>query len=383
MSKRIRRRKPKRSKSGDGGQRAQKLSKAVRELYGAPGEAWETLERVTTAPAVRRPSRAGWQETPLESQPSAALERVGWVVSLASGAAQVELLDLPGQHFEASLPSRLAEEQQSSIAVGDRVRLSLPQGNTPLARVEAVLPRRTWLSRPDTWNPRQERVAAANVDVVVHVVSVVSPPLRLPLIDRYLIAIARGGARPLLCVNKCELLAVAELQAVDEQLAPWREGGLEVLFCSALRGDGVAHLRAALSGQTAVFVGHSGVGKSSLLNALEPGLALATAALSRARGKGRHTTTRAQMWTIAAGQIRVIDTPGVREFGLWRLEPAELRTYFADFAQSAASCRFSDCSHVHEPACGVRAAVVAGSILPSRYETYLRIRRTLFEPDPT
>jgi ribosome biogenesis GTPase len=251
-------------------------------------------------------------------------------------------------------------------AIGDRVLFS-PERQ----RIQEVLPRRTALSRPDPHNPRLERVIAANVDVVVNVVSVKTPPLSPGLIDRYLVAIAKSGAEPLVCVNKIDLVEdAADLMP----LLPYELGGIKVVRCSANTGEGIEELRTLLRGKLCVFAGHSGVGKSSLLNALAPDLGLATGSVSTGNTKGRHTTTSSGLYRLANG-MTVIDTPGIREFGLWNINASDLRLYYNEFTRC--SCGFSDCSHTHEPECGVKAAVESGEIHRSRYEGYLRILASL------
>jgi ribosome biogenesis GTPase len=207
------------------------------------------------------------------------------------------------------------------------------------------------------------------MDVVVIVVAVADPPLHPGLIDRYLIAIERGGADAAICVNKCELGAG---DAIEQVLQPYRSLPAPIVICSARTGAGIDDLRAIIAGKLCTFVGHSGVGKSSLLNALLPDAGAATGAVSEVTGKGRHTTSRSQIYDLSGG-ARVIDTPGVREFGLMKLGPAQVRLYFHDFDEAAASCRFSDCTHLHEPDCMVRTQVEAGLIAPDRYKRYRSI----------
>jgi ribosome biogenesis GTPase len=276
----------------------------------------------------------------------------GQVVSVTSGKCQV-----------VNASGMFTCRNQLPVAVGDFVALA--EGH----RVKRVLQRRTWLSRPDPGNPRREKVVAANMDVVVVVVAAADPPLHPGLIDRYLIAIEQGGAAAAICVNKSEL-GVGE--AIEQVLQPYRKLPAPIVICSARTGAGIDDLRAIIAGKLCVFVGHSGVGKSSLLNALLPGAGAATGDVSNVTGKGQHTTTRSQIYNLSGG-ARVIDTPGVREFGLWKLDPAEVRLYFHDFDEAAASCRFSDCTHLHEPDCEVRAQVEAGLISASRYERYRSI----------
>ncbi|MEN8183395.1 MAG: ribosome small subunit-dependent GTPase A [Myxococcota bacterium] len=299
----------------------------------------------------------------------------GTVIWLGPGRARV-LLDAGGE-LECLLCPEIAVTQRSDLAVGDRVAVSETE---EVARVEAVLARRTALSRLDPGGGRPiERVIAANVDAVVVVVATRTPPLRRRLVDRFLVAVERGGARPILCLAKIDLLeSEPALDELLETLGPYRELGIPVLACSSVSGRGLPELRAALAGRTCVLVGQSGVGKSSLLNALDPRLGLETREISQSVGKGRHTTTASELLRLE-GDIRVIDTPGIREFGLFDLTREELRWYFHEFDAPAQSCRFGDCSHVHEPDCGVREAVAAGGVAEARYDSYQRLLASIPE----
>ncbi len=256
---------------------------------------------------------------------------------------------------------------KAGLAVGDFVDFD-ETGN-----IRQIHPRRTTLSRPDPTNPRLERVIAANMDIVVMVVSIRNPELRPGLIDRYLIGIQKGGAEPVLCVNKCDLV---QSESEYAPLEPYRNLGLRTFRVSTKQEIGIPELRAALANQLAVFVGHSGVGKSSLTNALKPDAGAVTGKISAIWNRGKHTTTGSTMYQMANG-LRIIDTPGVREFGLWKLTPQELAGHFHDFDAASVHCQFADCTHTHEPVCGVREAVEDGAIPIARYETYLRIRQTL------
>ncbi len=254
----------------------------------------------------------------------------------------------------------------AGVAVGDRVLFSLER-----RRITEVLPRSSCLSRPDPHNPLIERVIAANIDVVVNVVSVKTPSLRPGLIDRYLIAIENSGAEPLICVNKADLIEESGAQ-IESLLGAYREIGIAIVLCSASTGQGLQEMADLLAGRMCVFAGHSGVGKSSLLNALVPGLAIATQAVSEVHETGRHTTTSSKLYKLAGGGV-IIDTPGIREFGLWQVTAAQVRNYFHEFDSYSAQCAFSDCSHTHEPNCAVLPAVAAGLISTARYDSYRRI----------
>ena len=274
-----------------------------------------------------------------------------------------------GEEIHCDLPPELALGQQTDLAVGDEV-IYAERGGRSIVRT--VLPRRTWLSRQHPGVRARERVVAANVDAVVVVASVRTPRLRVRLLDRYLVAIRRGGAQPVIVVNKIDLLAEAERSAVLEVFDPYRAIEVPVLPCAASTGRGVGELRAALAGRLCVFVGQSGVGKTSLLNALEPGTGAATAEVGQV-GKGRHTTTASSLYHLANG-TRVLDTPGIREFGLYDVGAEEIEEAFPEFTGEALACRFTDCTHLHEPGCGVRAAVAEGRIAAERYDSYRGLR---------
>jgi ribosome biogenesis GTPase / thiamine phosphate phosphatase len=250
------------------------------------------------------------------------------------------------------------------VVVGDHVSTGILDGERRIILVEE---RKTKLSRPEVKNARQEQLIAANIDVVVIVVSVVSPPLHPRLIDRYLVAVQNGGAQPVICVNKLDLLGDStEL----ELLEPYRKIGVEVFDCSCKDLRGLPAMREALAGKTVAFVGHSGVGKSSLANAFAPELGLKTGKLSEGYGRGMHTTTTSSMHRLENGTT-LIDTPGIRSFGLWDSGEDEISAAFGEFAQY--DCKFRDCRHIAEPECGVLAAVEHGDIAQERYATYCRM----------
>ena len=293
----------------------------------------------------------------------------GTVVSIGSGVCEVVL---KGVLTGCVLTPDLAKRQLTELAVGDEAALE-QRGDHCF--VVGVLPRRTKLSRPDAGNANLERVVVANVDAVVVVVSVVSPPLHPRVIDRYLIAIQRGGAIPVIAVNKLDLHTSETALAEDlERLRPYEALGVPVVLCSAGDGRGRTELLEVLKGHLSAFVGHSGVGKSSLLNMMRPELALKTGAVSERYGRGTHTTTRSTLWDLGDG-TRMIDTPGIRSFGLWKLAEEELLWYFPEFAK--VRCKFGDCSHIHEPSCGVKEGVQNGAISEDRYKTYLRLKASM------
>jgi len=279
------------------------------------------------------------------------------------------------REFDCLVPAELAVRQKSVLAVGDRVLSELTDG---VCRLNAVMPRRTVLSRPDPLNPRLQRLIAANIDVVIHVVSVKAPPLRPRLIDRFLIAIQRGGAQAAICVNKIDLLDQDERVRELASLDPYRALGVPVIACSVKGNEGIAELRALVDGKTCALVGHSGVGKSSILNALDERLDITTGELHK-RGTGRHTTTASTLHDLG-GDTYLIDTPGIREFGLWNMTLETLRDYFPEFAEPGEYCRFNDCTHLHEPGCAVKERAEAGELSGARYDTYVRLAEDLAQP---
>ena len=240
--------------------------------------------------------------------------------------------------------------------------------------VEEVLPRRTVLARPDVFASPLQQGLAANVDQLLIVSAWRNPALWLELIDRYLVAAERFQLAATLCVNKIDL--AEELDECHAMLAPYRALGYPVVMTSALTGVGLDGVRLLMANRTTVLSGLSGVGKSTLLSAIFPGMNLRTGETSDRRHEGKHTTTQATYLRVD-GHTAVVDTPGIREFGVAGLRPGELAAFFPEVADLAGGCRFSDCTHQHEPHCAVRAGVADGLIAPSRYKSYLKIFQEL------
>lgn len=301
------------------------------------------------------------EQTHFESEP----DEYGTILSVYKSRVDVWLR---GEVFEARLTPELIQKQQTEIAVGDHVITEDREGICFLTR---VLRRKTKLSRPDPGVAARERVVVANVDTVVITVSVSAPPLHPRIIDRYLIAIQKGGAKPVIVLNKADLL---DSEDDIELLRPYRDQRIPVILVSAEQGIGVEELRGHLSRGTSAFVGHSGVGKSSLVRALLPGLEILVGGVSEGNRRGSHTTRRSTLYPLNE-DARVIDTPGVREFGLWQIDQDELSWHFPEFANC--NCKFRDCTHTHEPGCGVLTAVESGRVSAHRYDTFIRLRESL------
>jgi ribosome biogenesis GTPase / thiamine phosphate phosphatase len=319
---------------------------------------WEDVADERTA--------SGGEGPEVEEIPSAAdYASAAIVISVASGRCRVFK---DGLEMDCLVPGEIAVRQKSALAVGDRVVVETDGG---INRLSGILPRHSVLARPDPLHKHRQRLIAANIDVVIHVVSVKAPPLKPRLIDRFLIAIWRGGAQPVICVNKIDLLDAQERETELARLRVYSDLGVPVIACSTKTGEGIDDLRAAVEKKTAALVGHSGVGKSSMLNAVDTRLQLTTNTLHR-RGTGRHTTSASTLYDFGDGTY-LIDTPGIREFGLWDLTRESLREYFPEFEDAAPSCRFNDCTHTHEPECEVKERVEAGTLNRARYDTYVRL----------
>lgn len=355
--------------------RAGKIRRTFRKDKGDAGaqrlteDNWEALLDLHGR-ARKRPSLAdvlehlGPDTTPAPDE--AEIAGAAIVMGVSSGRCRVFH---QGAEVDCVVPPELAVRQKSLLAVGDRVLLEEEGGIT---RLRIVLPRRTVLARPDPLHKHMQRLIAANVDVVIHVVSLKAPPLRPRLIDRFMIAIQRGGAAPVLCINKVDLLTPEELEAELEKLAPYLNLGVPIIGCSTKTGEGLEALRKEVDGKMTALVGHSGVGKSSILNALDQSLELATNTLNRKRGTGRHTTSASTLYDFGEGTY-LIDTPGIREFGLWDLDRESLQDYFPELEAASELCRFTNCTHVHEPDCEVKDRVEREEIHRARYETYVRL----------
>jgi ribosome biogenesis GTPase len=284
-----------------------------------------------------------------------------------------------GQQYRCAvrrLLRTLATDERNVVTTGDRVwvrpaPVPAPQPGEGAAEapvregmIEKVEPRHGVLTRASR---NREHVLVANVDQVVFVVSLAEPELKPHLVDRYLASAEQGDVRPILCFNKADLVDQAAFQPL---VGMYSQLGVVTLLTSAADGTGIDLLRERLRGRETVFSGQSGVGKSSLLNAVEPGLGLRVREVSEATQKGRHTTTTSDLIRLGFGGW-VVDTPGIRQFQLWDLLPEEMEGFFAEFRPFVPLCAYPDCTHTHEDRCAVKRAVFRRQIPVSRYHSYL------------
>lgn len=298
----------------------------------------------------------------------------GTVVEVSTGLCRVSL----GQRvLLCSLRNTLRTPHSgfsNVVAAGDAVLVSSNGHDRGL--VEAVLPRRSALARPDSFHPHLQQVIVANVDQVLIVAAWREPAFWPELADRYLIAAARHNLTPILCINKIDLAAEPTALAAVEHA--YEQAGCRVILTSATTGSGLAELHGMLQGQTTALAGLSGVGKSSLLRAVEPGLNLKVSEVSSRRHEGRHTTTQVALHPLRDGGF-VADTPGIREFGLSGLRRADLARCYPEIVAEAGACAYANCTHTREPGCAVKRAVRGGSLSAMRYESYRKILRDLPE----
>ncbi len=287
-----------------------------------------------------------------------------WEVALDSG--EVFRCSVRARHF-ASMDS-----EDKLLVPGDRVEVTLLDDGSRV--VDRRLPRETVLSRLRPRMKREvEQVIVANAEQLVAVASVASPKLNRRFLDRYLVVAEDAELRSVIVFNKIDLVPEEDWRP---HAAAYEKAGYTVVPTCALDGRGVDELTTLIDGCFSVLTGQSGAGKSSLLNAIEPGLGIKVREVSEATNKGKHTTSNVTVFRLGEETL-VADTPGFRELGFWRIHPDDLDQLFPEFAEYIPRCRFTGCSHVPEPDCAVKAAVEAGELDAGRYDSYLRLLRDL------
>ena len=296
----------------------------------------------------------------------------GTVLSGTGGVWRV--LGADGTTYETAMRGRL-KQGSVKLAVGDEVELE-PGDRGDSFAISEIHPRRSKLARRTPGGGHGERIVAANVDQVVVVFALVKPTPHPRMLDRFLVIAEANDLAARIVVNKVDLASESEANAM---FADHVRAGYPVHLTSAKAGGrGLEPLHEALKGRTSVLTGPSGVGKSSLMNALYPGLQLRVGEISESVNKGRHTTVGAWLYPLPDGGF-VADTPGLREIGMWGLDPAHLDSCFPEFRPLTSQCRFADCTHTVEPECAVLEAIAAGDVSAGRHESYVKLRDELQE----
>jgi ribosome biogenesis GTPase len=322
------------------------------------------------------------QQLQKEAPPLGGDQKRGRVITLTPERIYVAA---EGETFLCSLKGVLKKErtkQKTIIAVGDFVHFTFQSaGEGSITHIEK---RTSFLARSDSLSRRKQHLIAVNIDQVFIVTSLFSPKFKPLLIDRYIISAKKGNMKPIIIINKTDLLSSPpsylekseieeEKWLLDEFLAAYTPLEVPILLTSVSHQKNLTPLKKTMEGKASVFSGQSGVGKSSLLNALL-GLDLPTKEIVIKTQKGAHATITAELIPIEGGGF-CIDTPGIKSFGIWDLTPQEIQEYFPDFASFALQCQFPNCTHLHEPNCAVKAAVEAKKIPPLRYASYTTLIR--------
>jgi len=302
----------------------------------------------------------------------------GRVIRARSGFYDVQRGDLV---LRCTLRGRIKREQRSEIgrriyadpvAVGDEVNFTRLDDEEGV--IEKLLPRRTKLSRQYPGRREAiEQVVVANADQVIVVISTRLPDLNLRFLDRFLILAENGAMGAVICLNKMDLIHSKEIQIVTSFFSAYQSLGYEVIYTSVKGCPGVGDIRRVMKGKFSAIVGASGVGKSSLLNAIQPGLGLRVADVGLKTEKGRHTTTLVELLSLDFGG-EVADTPGIREVGLWGVDTENVELYFREMEPYLGHCKYNDCAHIGEPGCAVIEAVSLGRISQVRHRSYIALR---------
>ena len=301
----------------------------------------------------------------------------GIVIKAHGGVYDVQI---GGQLYHCSLRHHIIEADRREraetkelpyadlVSVGDRVQISWSQSKTDIGYIEEILPRQTQFGR--TRVDKLPQVIVANLDLLLIIFAARDPQLKLRMLDRFLVMAEASGMLPVICINKIDLVQLKKLRA---QMALYEEIGYKVVYTSIVTGAGIDEMRAVMKDQISAIVGSSGVGKSSLLNEIQPGLRLRVGDVDERMHKGQHTTTEVSLLSLHFGGF-VADTPGIRTLGLFEIDDEQgLDIYFPEMRPYIPECKFAACTHQHEPGCAVKNAVEDGGINELRYDSYLRI----------
>ena len=329
----------------------------------------EKIQQERTDRASRKESDISEQLTGNDLGP----EQLGMIIAHFGTQVEVESLDNLNEDGFGDTRRCHMRANLGSLVTGDKVIFRMDKDE--LGVVVAILPRESELSRPNPYN--EIKPVAANIDFIVLVVAC-EPAVHSNLIDRYLVAAENCNIEPIILLNKTDLLDDVSGPYMRNMMADYEKLGYQTMTLSIKQEDGLEDLQKKLNGRISVFVGQSGVGKSSLIQVLLPEQELKIGSLSVASKKGRHTTTTARLYHFPAGGD-LIDSPGIREFGLWHMEPDEVLYGFKELRDMIGHCKFRDCQHEQEPKCAIRESLESGKISHSRFKSYKRILETLFE----
>ncbi len=279
-----------------------------------------------------------------------------------------------GQFYECRIKGKFrikGIKSTNPVAVGDKVSFTIEADKAAVGVITDIEPRQNYIIRKSVNLSKQTHIIAANIDQVFLMITIKTPPTLPAFIDRFLITAKAYEINAVLVFNKVDLYDKNELKAMRDLKEIYKKIGYECFEVVAKDVETLAAIKTKMEAKVSMFSGHSGVGKSTLVNSLSPGLDLKTASVSQQHQQGQHTTTFAEMFDL--GKSRIIDTPGIKGFGVVDIQPEELSGYFLEFAALKSNCKFNNCLHTNEPNCAIKEAVESGKIAPSRYKSYLQL----------